>query len=68
MQIAKPDRHLKRIAGLFDYSDVNVMCRQIADRVGDEISEIDIVFWRYATLERNYLTQLSRDFIQSKVH
>lgn len=59
LQIAKPDRHLKRIAERFQFSGVDGLCSTIADYVGDEISEVDLILWRYATLERNYLNHFS---------
>lgn len=59
MQIAKPDRHLKRIAERFQFSSVDGLCSTIADYVGDEIAEVDLVLWRYATLDRNYLNHFS---------
>jgi len=59
LSIAKPDRHLKRIADLYNYTDVNTMCSEIALEVGDDVSEIDLVLWRFATIERDYLRHLS---------
>jgi endonuclease III len=58
VRIAKPDRHLLRIAKAFSYKDVNRMCGDIAHRVGDNVAEVDLVLWRYATLDQNYLEQL----------
>jgi len=47
VDVAKPDRHLKRVAGRFGYDDVNRMCRDIQSDFGDRISVADIVLWRF---------------------
>jgi hypothetical protein len=52
---AKPDRHLIRIASKLGYSCVNTLCESISLVVGEKKSVIDIVLWRYATLNRNYI-------------
>ncbi len=53
--IAKPDRHLQRIAHLEGYDDVQEFCRDISEMSGDKIQVVDVVLWRYATIEPNYL-------------
>ena len=58
MDVAKPDRHLLRIASLAGYSNVQVLCSDIATYVGERIAVVDLVFWRYATLSANYLDDL----------
>ena len=55
LDVAKPDRHLVRIAksaGCFSPGD---LCDTIAQQTGDKVSVIDIVLWRYATLNRAYV-------------
>lgn len=47
LDVAKPDRHLVRVADRFGYSDVNEMCRDIAREVGDRIAVADLVLWRF---------------------
>jgi hypothetical protein len=53
--VAKPDRHLIRIANSAGFTDVQEFCNEIANLTGDSISVIDIVFWRFATLKRDYI-------------
>ena len=53
--VAKPDRHLVRIAGLAGYSDVQKFCSDISKETGDPVQIVDIVFWRYATLDNEYM-------------
>jgi hypothetical protein len=57
--VAKPDRHLLRIANSAGYSDVQLFCKEISQLSGDSIPVVDIVLWRFATIERNYLNVFS---------
>lgn len=59
VNIAKPDRHLVRISNHFGYKCTNVFCEKISDHTGDKKSVVDIVLWRYATLKKNYLAEIS---------
>jgi 3-methyladenine DNA glycosylase Tag len=59
LDFAKPDRHLKRIASMHGYSDVQKFCREISKNTDDAVPVIDIVFWRFATIEPDYLNVLS---------
>jgi hypothetical protein len=59
LPLAKPDRHLVRIAQMEKYTDVQQFCCDISKLCGDSISVVDIVLWRFATLEPNYLKVLS---------
>jgi hypothetical protein len=54
--VVKPDRHLIRLAALAGYERPADFCSVIAEYIGDPVSVVDIVLWRYATLHRNYLT------------
>lgn len=59
LPVAKPDRHLVRIAKQENYLDVQSFCGDISRMSGDPIPVVDIVFWRFATIEHNYLNVLS---------
>ncbi len=59
LPVAKPDRHLNRIASTVGYSNPHAMCQDIAQFIGDKISVVDLVMWRYATLDKNYLELFS---------
>lgn len=52
---AKPDRHLNRIAKAASYNTPQAMCVDIAEFIGDKVAVVDLVMWRYATLEKDYL-------------
>ena len=49
--IAKPDRHLVRLANATGFGDVQSLCENIAQESGDPIQVVDIILWRYAKLE-----------------
>jgi len=60
--VAKPDRHLTLIAQLFRYPTVEEFCEAVARESGAKVAVVDLVFWRFATLNRDYLQMLS-DFV-----
>ena len=59
---AKPDRHLSRIAALAGYNNPGIFCNDLSKIIGDDVSVIDIVFWRYATINTNYIDQIYKSF------
>ena len=54
LQLAKSDRHLSRIASVSGYANVNELCDEVSRITGDPIGIVDLVLWRYATLDRDY--------------
>jgi len=59
IDVAKPDRHLVRIAHLFGYSSVQQFCRTVGHETDTKVAVVDLVFWRFATLQKAYLEVLS---------
>ena len=55
LDVAKPDRHLTRIARAVNLGNPQELCRIISVATGDRISVVDLVLWRYATLNPRYL-------------
>jgi len=53
--VAKPDRHLIRMAEAAGYTSPEQMCNDISDIVSDRVQVVDLVLWRYATLREDYL-------------
>ena len=49
-QIAKTDRHLKKISEQFGFSDANELCGELSSLTNQPVATVDIVLWRYATL------------------
>jgi len=60
MDVVKPDRHLLRISALMGYENPTEFCEVISTSVGDRVSVVDLVVWRYATLNPGYRNFLSR--------
>ncbi len=54
LEAVKPDRHLSRVASAAGFPTASELCQTIADGVGDRLSVIDLVIWRFATLHREY--------------
>lgn len=59
LNVVKPDRHLLRIADITGFKNPTQLCGFISEKVGDPISVVDIVIWRYATINNNYLDYFS---------
>ena len=59
LDVVKPDRHLVRVAAAAGYENPRLLCEEISKLVGDRISVIDLVIWRFATLNPNYLEYFS---------
>ena len=55
INIAKPDRHLSRIAQKTQIGCPNHLCETISRHVGDNVAVVDLVLWRYAAITPNYL-------------
>jgi hypothetical protein len=48
LDVAKPDRHLVRIASQFGFHDAYQLCAAIGDRIGESAKVVDLILWRYA--------------------
>ena len=59
LDVVKPDRHLLRIAAVTGYQSPYEMCCDIAKVTSDKLSVIDLVIWRFATIQRQYLDHFS---------
>ncbi|WFN36913.1 hypothetical protein L1994_00510 [Methanomicrobium antiquum] len=60
LDVAKPDRHLVRIALNEGFDDVQEFCKKISKVSGDSVPVVDVVLWRYATIEPKYLDILKK--------
>jgi hypothetical protein len=52
--VAKPDRHLVRLAHHLEFDSAQELCMKVASATGDPISVVDLVFWRF--IERGHMT------------
>jgi len=50
VEVAKPDRHLMRLASSMGFGSPQELCADISQSTGDPISVVDLILWRY--LER----------------
>ena len=50
ISVAKPDRHLLRLAQCCGYSDTQAFCENISQFTGDPVDVVDVVLWRFATM------------------
>jgi hypothetical protein len=53
--VVKPDRHLTRVANALGAANPTEMCQRISVVVGDRLAVVDLVIWRYATLDSRYI-------------
>lgn len=53
IQVAKPDRHLSRLADILGFQNAQELCSFISVKTGDSIPVIDIVLWRYANITKD---------------
>lgn len=50
VRVAKPDRHLVRLAHATSRSSVDALCDEIAGWVGEPVPVVDVVLWRWSVL------------------
>lgn len=46
--VAKPDRHLVRLARDHGYADAHALCAALSLATGEPVRVVDLVLWRYA--------------------
>jgi 3-methyladenine DNA glycosylase Tag len=51
LEVVKPDRHLVRAAKLTGHNSPYELCCSIKEMIGDNLAVVDLVIWRYATLQ-----------------
>ena len=54
--VAKSDRHLVRLASHHGYASVDEFCNHISSSVGDSVTTVDTVLWRFSALSRDSIT------------
>lgn len=59
LNYSKPDRHLERISKKLGFKDTVSLCSLIANKTNEKESVVDLVIWRYATLNNNYLDTIN---------
>jgi hypothetical protein len=54
LPVAKPDRHLQRLAAALSYPDAHALCREVSALSGDPPHVVDLIFWRYLVEKRAF--------------
>jgi hypothetical protein len=60
LNFAKPDRHLSRMSIALGFSSPAELCKRISDEFEEKMSIVDLILWRYATLDKKYLEKIER--------
>lgn len=55
LPFAKADRHLSRLSTSLGFDNVQEFCGTIANLTGDAIQVVDLVLWRFATIQKDYI-------------
>jgi hypothetical protein len=58
--VAKPDRHLQRLARSSGFDSVGEFCGTIASFLGEDIRLVDSVLWRFATMYGDYVARFNQ--------
>jgi hypothetical protein len=66
LPLAKPDRHLRRIATGLGYEKVQDLCSDISSITGEPVPVVDLVVWRYATRHQHQLFRFTSFFKRRK--
>jgi hypothetical protein len=57
LPVAKPDRHLVRLAAATGRESAQALCEEISSATGDSVPVVDVVLWRWAAITPGYLAQ-----------
>jgi len=59
LNFVKPDRHLNRISATLGFNTPKDLCNEISNVIDEKVSIIDLVLWRYATLDKDYIKRIN---------
>ncbi len=62
--VAKPDRHLLRLADKFGYDCVHRMCDELCAEVGERVAVADLVLWRFQERSHSLRSGNRREYLQ----
>jgi hypothetical protein len=54
LDVAKPDRHLVRLAADTGYDSAEQLCSAIAAVTGDRVAVVDLVLWRFTSIQKSH--------------
>ena len=52
--VAKPDRHLLRVAAATGHESPEALCRELANALDEPVGVVDLVIWRHAVTTSDY--------------
>jgi len=68
LDVAKPDRHLVRLASRIGFESAHELCESIARSVGESTRVVDLVLWRYLADAPQIGLRKGADSDQQKLH
>ncbi len=67
IDVAKPDRHLMRLASEFGFPTVGALCATVSRQVGEPASVVDIVLWRYCAIASSMPTSYRESWLKANL-
>jgi hypothetical protein len=61
LDVAKPDRHMVRLAYYFNFPNVQKMCEYVSRSTGDRVGTVDVVLWRITVLHNGNFQEVMND-------
>src|SRR5207249_1747968 len=58
MAVAKPDRHLLRLADFMGFRSPQELCAELSQVTGDPINVVDLILWRYLEQGRPFSSEV----------
>lgn len=65
LDVVKPDRHLTRISCTLGFESPSGLCNAICRGTGEKRAVVDLVIWRFATLDPGYLEHFAGESAQT---
>jgi hypothetical protein len=62
LNVAKPDRHLVRLAEAAKFDSVDSMCRHLSRVFSEQVKVIDLILWRFMAESPTALTKFSKNY------
>lgn len=62
LNIAKPDRHMIRLAEAANFESVDSMCRHLSQKFNEQVKVIDLILWRFMAELPNSIDIISNEY------
>lgn len=62
LDVAKPDRHLVRLAQAANFDSVDSMCMHLSKEFGEQVKVVDLILWRYMAEMPTALSRFSETY------